>query len=198
MCSQDSDSRTIFKWSQSFQAILPDRSIMSSDNHFFFFRTLWGSLENADWQEAGARGHFALVAEFFRALAGLSAWPFFVPAESGWRSATIRPILELHGIESWGWGRHGDEIIFQVKLSQANWAQYLLKRNGVPVTGQLLDEEERSAYRPVAQRSQHRTPGALPSEAKSVPPLAEAEAQGSLLRDPVGQINRTIDRLAKW
>jgi len=179
---------------------------MSSDNHFFFFRTLWGALQNADWQEAGARGIFALIAEFFRALTGLSAWPFFVPAETGWRSNTIRPILELHGIVSWGWGRQGDEILFQVKLSQANWAQYLLQRNGVPLTGQLLDEGERSAYRPVAPKSQYRTPGALsregnaprPTAQPAVQPNVQPETQASLLRDPVGQINRTIDRLAKW
>jgi hypothetical protein len=179
---------------------------MSRDNQFFFIRTLWGALENADWDEASARGPLAIVTEFFRALAGLSAWPFFVPAESGWRSDTILPILTLHGIESWGWGRHRDEVVFQVKLRQANWAQYLLLRNGVPLSGQLLDEGERSAYRPVAQRTQRHTPGALPREGNTAISSTRTqaqiepkiEAQPSFLRDPVGQINRTVDRLSKW
>jgi len=175
---------------------------MSRDNHFFFIRTLWGALENADWDEASAHGPFAIVTEFFRALAGLSAWPFFVPAESGWRYDTISPILTLHGIDSWGWSRHGDEIIFQVKLRQANWAQYLLLRNGVPLSGQLLDEGERSSYRPVGQRTQRHTPGALSREGDTAISAttieAKAEAQPSSMRDPVGQINRTVDRLSKW
>ena len=135
---------------------------MAHDNHFFIFRTLWGALQHADWDEAAKRGIFAMIVEFFRALLGLSSWPFFVPAESGWRSATIEPILSAYGIDCWGWGRHDNEIHFQVKLRQANWAQYLLQQNGVPLHGQLLDEKARSAYRPDVSRVPRHTPGARP------------------------------------
>jgi hypothetical protein len=127
-----------------------------------------------------------------------------VPAESGWRSFTIRPILEDHGIESWGWGKQGDEIFFQVKLRQANWAQYLLRQNGVPISGQLLDEGKRSAYRPTARRGVRPTPGATPIESNmpldrnASVPVVKPEATTSIFRDPVGEINRTVDRLAKW
>lgn len=168
---------------------------MSHDNNFFFIRTLWGAMRHAEWQEAMARGGiFALIAEFFRALLGFNAWPFFVPQDGGWQPATIRPILAAHGIANWGWGRRGGEYFFQVRLRQANWAQYLLQQQGVPISGQLLDEAARSAYRPVARQSLRPAPGA-----GNVPPQPpKPEAPASLLRDPVGQINRAVDRLAKW
>src|SRR5690606_24139158 len=84
------------------------RCAMSHHNHFFFLRTLWGALRHADWKEAEARaGIFGLIAEFFRAISGFSAWPFFIPAESQWQPSAIRPILNDHGIPNWGWGKQG-------------------------------------------------------------------------------------------
>jgi hypothetical protein len=175
---------------------------MSHNSPFFFFRTLWGALGHADWDAAAERGIFALIAEFFRALTGLSAWPFFVPLESEWRPSTIRPILQAHGIDSWGWGKQGAEFFFQVKLRQATWAQYLLQQHGIPISGQLLDEGARSAYRPGPRRSLRPTPNVRVAAVKVTPsqtlPASQKEAAPSLLRDPVGQINRAVDHLAKW
>lgn len=175
---------------------------MSHNSPFFLFRTLWGALCHADWELAAKRGIFALVIEFFRALIGFNAWPFFVPLESEWRPATIRPILHAHGIDSWGWGKQGGEFFFQVKLRQATWAQYLLQQHGVPISGQLLDESARSAYRPGPRRSLRPAAPATRIVPQSNHTTAvarpEAEVPASLLRDPVGQINRTVDRLAKW
>jgi hypothetical protein len=184
---------------------------MSHDNNFFFIRTLWGALRHAEWDEAAARhGVFGLILEFFRALLGLSAWPFFVSTESGWQPATIRPILDAHGIESWGWGKHGGEFFFQVKLRQASWGQYLLQQQGVPLSGQLLDEGARSAYRPAAHRSLRPASGAVPMPRHAAPTskhqatrqvlhqATKADAPVSMFSDPVGQINRAVDRLVKW
>lgn len=176
---------------------------MSHYNHFFFLRTLWGALCHADWKEAEARaGIFGLIAEFFRAISGFSAWPFFIPAESEWQPATIRPILNAHGIPNWGWGKQGGEFFFQVKLRQASWAQYLLQQQGVPLSGQLLDEGGRSAYRPATRRSLRAgaaaTPSYRPATHTSTHTIAKPEATASMLKDPVGQINRAVDRLAKW
>jgi hypothetical protein len=176
---------------------------MFHHNHFFFLRTLWGALHHADWKEAAARGGILrLIAEFFRAITGFSAWPFFISAESGWEPSSIQSILNEHGIPNWGWGKHKGEFFFQVKLRQASWAQYLLQQHGVPLSGQLLDEGGRSAYRPAARPSLRAVAGAT-SRHGSTPhtldkPVAKPEATPSLLTDPVGQINRTVDRLAKW
>jgi hypothetical protein len=164
---------------------------MSRHNLFFFIRTFWGSLRHAEWAAASARaGIFGLIAEFFRAIIGFSAWPFFVPSDSGWQPETIRPILNSHGIPNWGWGLHGGEFFFQVKLRQASWAQYLLQQQGVPISGQLLDEGGRSAYRPA--------PRPTPTHGPTATHVPTAKTSSSPLTDPVGQINRTVDRLAKW
>jgi hypothetical protein len=176
---------------------------MSHHNHFFFLRTLWGALRQADWKEAAARGGIlGLIAEFFRALTGFNAWPFFIPAESEWQPSTIRPILDEHGIPNWGWGKHKGEFFFQVKLRQASWAQYLLQQHGVPLSGQLLDEGGRSAYRPMPRRSLRPATGITsrhgPTPHRAANAAAKTEATPSVLTDPVGQINRTVDRLAKW
>ena len=175
---------------------------MLHDNPFFFIRTLWGALRHADWAAAAARGPFSLIAEFFRTLLGFSAWPFFIPIESEWRPAAVRQILSAHGIESWGWGRHGSEFFFQVKLRQATWAQYLLQQHAIPIRGQLLDESARSAYRPTPRRTLRSASGATPALRATSNPRAtntpETTPRVSSLRDPIGQIDRAVDRLAKW
>ncbi len=170
---------------------------MSYNPPFYFLRTLWGELCHADWDAAAARGPFALVAEFFRAVSGLNAWPFFVPLAGDWRPSASQPILRAHGIASWGWGKHKDELVFQVKLRQATWAQYLLQQHGVPLSGQLLDVETRSTYRPGPRRALRPAPAARVMPA-ALAPAPDAESRTSLLRDPVGEINRAVDRLAKW
>lgn len=174
---------------------------MSQHNHFFFIRTLWGALCQISWREAMARGGIlAVIGEFLRAITGLSAWPFFVAADSGWQPHNIRTILETYGIPTWGWGKQGGEYFFQVRLRQASWAQYLLQQHGIPISGQLLDEGRRSAYRPVAHRSLRPVPGATTTIRSSAAPTAttQREAAPSLFHDPVGQIDNAVDRLAKW
>ena len=173
---------------------------MYYNNPFFLFRTLWGALAHADWDVAAERGIFALIVEFFRTITGFNAWPFFVSLDSEWQPATIHPILQEHGIASWGWGKQGNEFFFQVKLRQATWAQYLLQQHGVPISGQLLDEGERSAYRPGPRRSLRQSPSTRIISHNTASPAStpQSEASTSLLSDPVGQINRTVDRLAKW
>jgi hypothetical protein len=184
---------------------------MSHNTPFFFFRTFWASMHHADWDAAAARGPLALIAEFFRAAMGLSAWPFFIPIDatrspsgmnvvSEWRPSTIRSFLSEYGIESWGWGQHDGEFFFQVKLRQASWAQYLLLQRGVPLSGQLLDEDKRSAYRPGPRRSLRPVAGATYTlrNSPTLTATAKPAATTKLLRDPVGEINRVVDHLAKW
>ena len=164
---------------------------MSRHNYFYFVRMLWGSLCHAEWEAAWARaGILGIIVEFFRAITGFSAWPFFIPADSGWEPETIQPILNAYRIPNWGWGHHRGEYFFQVKLRQASWAQYLLQQQGVPISGQLLDEGGRSAYRP-----KHRH---VPPHGPTATPVPNTKSTSTPFTDPVGQINRAVDRLAKW
>lgn len=168
---------------------------MSRHNNFYFIRMFWGSLRNADWDAAYARGGiFGWIAEFFRAITGFSSWPFFVPSNGEWQPDTIRPILDSCGIPNWGWGHHQGEFFFQVKLRQASWAQYLLQQQGVPISGQLLDESHRTAYRPVPRPTSSRVSSRIPTENSA----HNTKSNAPIYRGPVGQIHRAVDHLAKW
>lgn len=178
---------------------------MSRYNQFFFIRTFWGAMRHTDWKAAARRGSiFGLIAEFFRALTGLNAWPFFIPANSGWTPEAITSILQEYGIPYWGIGKHNGEFFFQVRLQQASWAQYLLMQNGVPIAGRLIAESPRSGYVPRGGNLARPTPNAPVAQnpfgafRPAPQPARQNEAPVSIFSDPVGQINRAVDRLAKW
>lgn len=141
----------------------------SRHNRFYFVRVITGSLRHADWDAARARwGVVGPVIEFFRALAGFNAWPFFVPDDSRWEPEAIDDLLAGYGIPTWGWAQQSGEYHFQVKLRQATWAQYLLQQQGVPLNGQLLDAGDRAAYRPETRRGKRRAANtAHPAHAQS-------------------------------
>jgi hypothetical protein len=58
---------------------------------------------------------------------------FRVPAESGWSGLEIEQMLAAYGVRIWGRQIVSDEIMFTVRIAQAEWAQYLLARHGVPL-----------------------------------------------------------------
>ena len=87
---------------------------------------------HADWQGAGASG---MAGEATRALAGVNAWTFRVPRDSDWTGAQIEALLRKYGVVVWGRRITGEHVIFSVKRRQANWAEYLLMRRGIPVDG---------------------------------------------------------------
>ena len=174
--------------------------MFSRHNHFYLVRNVWGCLRHAEWDDAwNQAGPFGLLREFLRALFTLNSWPFFVPVSSGWQAKTLRVLLRQYGIPAWGWGVYQQEVCFQVRLRQAHWAQYLLQQNGVPLQGQLLDEAGRAAYRPTSQRgTAHPTPGRYAPAAQAQPVTAPDAPAPHLLRDPVGAIDHTVNRIARW
>ena len=174
-----------------------------TQNHNFFIRTLWGSLQHADWANAWAQGSvLGLVWEFLRALVGFHAWPFFVPDHTGCTPATIQSLLHDHGIPTWGWGYAGGEHFFQVKMRQAHWAQFLLLQQGIALGGRLLDERARgyvphARSRKLPASTQHSTIGArAPLGGRAM--LTPQPVQANSRRDPLAQINHLVDRIAKW
>jgi hypothetical protein len=58
---------------------------------------------------------------------------FVVPRQSEWTGGDIRCLLERHGVRVWGRAITGSRLYFSVKKSQANWAEYLMLRHGIPV-----------------------------------------------------------------
>lgn len=95
---------------------------------------------NADWKGAyNRRGYIGVVDECFASLLGQNAWTFRVPRDCGWRGIEIERLLKRHGVRIWGRGVNGRELFFQVKLRQADWAEYLLLRCGIPLTSTLFN-----------------------------------------------------------
>lgn len=76
-----------------------------------------------------------------------NSWTFFVPYEQslggGWNAVDIEKLMKQHGIHYWGSQFTNGEFFFSVKRDQAQWAEYILLKNNVP-----LNEEFIGAPRP--------------------------------------------------
>jgi len=66
-------------------------------------------------------------------LLGLDSWTFYVPEASGWTGAQIEALLKKHGVKIKGRGIALGDIFFSVNLDQAEWAEYVMLRAGVPI-----------------------------------------------------------------
>ena len=67
----------------------------------------------------------------------LNSWTFFIPYDqsikNGWNATDIKKLMHYHGVKAWGRQVVGGEFFFSVKLEQAQWAEYLLLKHGVPI-----------------------------------------------------------------
>ncbi len=78
-------------------------------------------------------GFLGLLKELVRTATGQSAWRFAVPRDGGLSGWEIERMLAQYGVSIWGRWFDSDTLYFNVKIEQANWAEYLLKRRGVAV-----------------------------------------------------------------
>ncbi len=76
---------------------------------------------------------FERVDAFVRRLSGERSWRFYVPRNCGWSGIEMERLLARHGVKMWDRGFTRDCLTFCVKLRQANWAEYLLRRRGIAV-----------------------------------------------------------------
>jgi len=97
---------------------------------------LLDTLAHLDW--------FERVDEWFRALCGVRSWRFKVPRDCGLSGHEIEQLLCRHGVSIWGRNFDQAHLFFRVKRCQANWAEYLLSRRGIPVQGPLFNPLNRS------------------------------------------------------
>jgi hypothetical protein len=97
------------------------------------------SLCHADWKGSYLRdGILGLCLEACRSVLGINSYPFFVPLDCGWSGRQIEQLLAGKGIKLWGWAFANGMLFFHVKRSQAEWAQYLMLHEGIPLVGPLL------------------------------------------------------------
>ncbi len=110
----------------------------------------------ADWKGAARNaGPAGIAGEFARSLVGANRWRFWVPRDAGWSGIEIERFLRRYGVVVWDRGFVGNDYYFSVKARQANWAEYLLLRRGIPITGSLFNPANR-AY------GEQRAPGDAP------------------------------------
>lgn len=68
-----------------------------------------------------------------------NSWTFFVPfdemLENGWSAWNVERLMNEHNIKHWGGMITNGEFYFTVKLERAQWAEYILLKNNIPLTG---------------------------------------------------------------
>ncbi len=74
-----------------------------------------------------------------RWLSGVKSWKFIVSRNCGWSGQQIENMLRQYGISIWGRGFTHDTLTFRVNIKQANWAEYLLHQNTIPVYSRPLN-----------------------------------------------------------
>lgn len=99
------------------------------------------SLLHADWKGASKQGVGGIPAEFLRTVTGANAWTFYIPRDSGWCGSQAEALLRHYGVRLWGRRVTSQHSILSVEERQANWAEYLLLRRGVPLDGRLFNQE---------------------------------------------------------
>ena len=98
-------------------------------------RQIVDALARLDW--------FERLDAALKHLAGVRSWRFQIPRACGWSGHQIEQHLLRYGVRVWD--RRVDEhcLTFRVKRQQADWAEYLLCRAGVPILGRLFNPRNR-------------------------------------------------------
>jgi len=67
---------------------------------------------------------------------GRNTRTFLIPANCGWTGREIERLLNRNGITTWGLMIINETFTISVRQSQAEWAQYVLERAGIPMENQ--------------------------------------------------------------
>lgn len=110
-----------------------------------------------------------------------SAWEIRVSRDGDWSGTDVAGFLRHYGVDVWGGRTTSDHFIMYVKDRQANWAEYLLRRRGIPV--------ESSVYNPnnLLYAQQH-APGDQP------PAWADGDRSAGK-QQPSGLVDQMLDLL---
>lgn len=149
-------------------------------------RMIFWNFIRADWRGAMQRwGPLGVIIEAFSSLIGWNTYPFWVRAQGGWSADDIRRLLQQHGIDMWGVFYLDGIMSLHVKRRQAEWAQYVMRRAGVPLVGPHLAETAELIAR--GREPRQSSPGAA-----ELAPRPTPRAGGSLL----DRVDHAIDRIA--
>ena len=70
-------------------------------------------------------------------------WTFYLDLDSRWTGAQCEELLRSKGVKVYGRCIANGDAFFQVPEKQAEWAEYLLLRAGVPLKYHLFSEQNR-------------------------------------------------------
>jgi len=87
---------------------------------------------------------------------------FMMREDCGWSGREIANTLRRHGVKTWGHMIVNHSIMITVRRKQAQWAQYLLEREGIPIQYGLIAEKGSPVSHP-ARRTKHTKPVAKSS-----------------------------------
>lgn len=108
--------------------------IVDAINVFSRIEALVGQFVFADWKGAAERDSAGgVIGEAARALTGTNAWELRVSRDGQWSGSDVVHFLKHYGVDVWGGRTTSDHFVMYVKERQANWAEYLLRRRGIPV-----------------------------------------------------------------
>jgi hypothetical protein len=105
---------------------------------------------------------FERVDALARALVGVRSHRFAIDRYGGYTGQEVEDMLGAHGIPIWDRGFDQERLYFRVKAQQAEWAEYLLVRNGVHVLSKLVNPRNAAAPRTGGPKvAEERRPGLL-------------------------------------
>jgi hypothetical protein len=84
---------------------------------------------------------------FFRDWAHRPSHTFLIPEDCGWSALEIQRMLRLHGIKTWGLMIVKGSIMISMRYAQAHWAQYLLRKEEIPIEYGILEQRPIPAYK---------------------------------------------------
>lgn len=97
------------------------------------------SFINADWRRATRSGPLGVLSELGRTATGDNRWQIHIPRQGDWSGAEAERLLRHYSVKIWGRSFTSDTVCFFVKERQANWAEYLLLRRGIPIVSPLYN-----------------------------------------------------------
>lgn len=104
---------------------------------------------------------FERVDALIRRMWGVRSWRLRVPRDCGWSGYQIEQLLRRYGVKVWDRNLSSHHLSFRVRLQQANWAEYVLCRRGIPVCSPPFNprnQEYRRWHAPGSEPGTRRSP----------------------------------------
>jgi len=142
----------------------------------------------ADWQRARRHGVTGVAGELGRCLTRSNAPAIHLKRNAGWAGIQVERLLASYGVRIFDRSFTKDVLRFRVAARQHEWADYLLRRAGVPVVTPPPSETN-------AQVCQRYAPGAMPTPWSKRPRRAPESLEADDDNDLVGRLFSLIDGL---